>query len=1037
MGSGELIVSMLLTIVSFILPVVKDLALTVERNERTIFLLSFVVAGFGSLMMWLAYRRIRTEKWVLYFAITFGILSATFLALLLTGLAATVNLFSANTITFINLTLQVLLSILSNVFGVAAALEIQNRKPLLPRRDSDPAAISAVTRWDNLLPPLCWALSVLSVPSIFVNYYLRADPLSYPWLRALIDSPLYVFSALCVFLMGYAIVANLGSRHFSVLARVALFIALTYAVLQVVFGLSPLLSYQLGIEIRLLRATMILIALPLKFFLCLFAYLLVVRFFEILSELGKLPEVEFDKRQDYLSSEGVVQWIGRKMGDKSLKNGAPEVPDGLTPPETGFVNLVIRLPGQSEKIACIVWPDYDNDKRPKVMDWLPDEKRYFPLSTDIPPYRKQLWEWEKTLLAYVHDVLNDKGSSEIKVRGQSQNADGHAVKNRAVVTMAIQVNGAAIGCLQIARAESLFSQMAIRQIRQIANALASAVQAHRELAGLDLLSITFAKRQSDESTCSPEQATQFIVDSLHDIFAPKVTRLHMDFGFTPPQTIYRAEREVGRSREKIEKAILRKDWQELEPTDVFPDLPWEYKLLKKKLTAKVTPTFSDKLRYTPDKFILGNLLFAVDARQDEYHQPALGVNYLHRKTASTIAADAYLDFMRDYFGGLLKKLGSELSGRRLDFEEWFEPIQRILRKDAGFTWVVVRQRGRRKCFGDEEGLRVLNEIKNIKRQVKTRILKPGESSQIMKQYTLHSHHGETKHILKLRLSDSQGFIWLGVRRLEFGPELDFASPWKTFLVHLAQIADASLSRITIPQRFKDHVEAAQLQGIIANLASTGTMVHQLSNMIAGQLHSIQTLRNGIALGELKTEESSYEALLDAMKNSAENMVQIFQSFNSLTVTDDHSPCRLLDAAHHACKLFEVSLITQGIKPKVEISEDLYIGVSFNVAALALATLVGNSKDAVRDGGMIKIKAWQQGDTVLCQVGDDGPGIPPEVRDRIFDPKTKTKKYGTGFGLWLTSHSLSENRSSIELTRSDESGSVFTIRFPSASKEMVA
>ena len=126
---------------------------------------------------------------------------------------------------------------------------------------------------------------------------------------------------------------------------------------------------------------------------------------------------------------------------------------------------------------------------------------------------------------------------------------------------------------------------------------------------------------------------------------------------------------------------------------------------------------------------------------------------------------------------------------------------------------------------------------------------------------------------------------------------------------------------------------------------------------------------------------------------------------------------------------------RGIKTQIEISEDILIGVSFNVAALALANLVGNSKDAVEDGGTIRIDAIQQGDIVLCHVMDNGKGITPETQKNIFEPKAKRKEYGTGMGLYLTSHSLSENESSIELTKSDETGSTFTIRFPSARKDI--
>ena len=67
---------------------------------------------------------------------------------------------------------------------------------------------------------------------------------------------------------------------------------------------------------------------------------------------------------------------------------------------------------------------------------------------------------------------------------------------------------------------------------------------------------------------------------------------------------------------------------------------------------------------------------------------------------------------------------------------------------------------------------------------------------------------------------------------------------------------------------------------------------------------------------------------------------------------------------------------------------------------------------------------------MCRVIDNGQGIQAEKLDKIFNPKESTKKHGTGMGLFLTFQSLSDNGCSIELTKSDETGSTFTIRFPS-------
>ena len=71
---------------------------------------------------------------------------------------------------------------------------------------------------------------------------------------------------------------------------------------------------------------------------------------------------------------------------------------------------------------------------------------------------------------------------------------------------------------------------------------------------------------------------------------------------------------------------------------------------------------------------------------------------------------------------------------------------------------------------------------------------------------------------------------------------------------------------------------------------------------------------------------------------------------------------------------------------------------------AWTNLVDNAIDAMLRGGgvggRLALRTAREGDRVLVEVGDDGPGIPGEVRDRIFEPYFTTKGVGEGTGLGL-------------------------------------
>jgi signal transduction histidine kinase len=63
-------------------------------------------------------------------------------------------------------------------------------------------------------------------------------------------------------------------------------------------------------------------------------------------------------------------------------------------------------------------------------------------------------------------------------------------------------------------------------------------------------------------------------------------------------------------------------------------------------------------------------------------------------------------------------------------------------------------------------------------------------------------------------------------------------------------------------------------------------------------------------------------------------------------------------------------------------------------------LIDNAIDAVDGDGTITIRTKSDGDHVLVEVGDDGPGIPAEAQSRVFEPFFTTKDVGDGTGLGL-------------------------------------
>jgi signal transduction histidine kinase len=94
-------------------------------------------------------------------------------------------------------------------------------------------------------------------------------------------------------------------------------------------------------------------------------------------------------------------------------------------------------------------------------------------------------------------------------------------------------------------------------------------------------------------------------------------------------------------------------------------------------------------------------------------------------------------------------------------------------------------------------------------------------------------------------------------------------------------------------------------------------------------------------------------------------------------------------------------------------------------------LIDNAADAMGGSGVLTLRTRRDGDEAVVEVGDDGPGIPEEVRTRIFDAFFTTKPAGDGSGLGLDNVRrilVERHGGSIDVTTSP-TGTTFIARLP--------
>jgi signal transduction histidine kinase len=97
---------------------------------------------------------------------------------------------------------------------------------------------------------------------------------------------------------------------------------------------------------------------------------------------------------------------------------------------------------------------------------------------------------------------------------------------------------------------------------------------------------------------------------------------------------------------------------------------------------------------------------------------------------------------------------------------------------------------------------------------------------------------------------------------------------------------------------------------------------------------------------------------------------------------------------------------------------------------ALLNISRNALQAMADGGRLDISTARKGNSLVFSVSDNGPGIPEEIRDTLFDPfVTCGKEDGTGLGLAIVRQAVRDHNGTIDVETVSDRGTTFTISLP--------
>ncbi|HQQ76146.1 MAG TPA: ATP-binding protein [Thermoanaerobaculia bacterium] len=207
------------------------------------------------------------------------------------------------------------------------------------------------------------------------------------------------------------------------------------------------------------------------------------------------------------------------------------------------------------------------------------------------------------------------------------------------------------------------------------------------------------------------------------------------------------------------------------------------------------------------------------------------------------------------------------------------------------------------------------------------------------------------------------------------------------------------------------------------------LAHEIKNPLAGIQGALEVLKHD-------TADDATGRLYDEMLGELKRVNTILQR---LLESGRPAPLRLSRTNLERLIAETVTLMRPALsRKKVDLSaavEDDLPEIRADAAKVrqVLVNLVQNAAEAMGEsGGSVRVRAGKvpDGDGVVLAVEDDGPGIPREGLDHLFEPFYTTKFTGTGLGLTISKSLVEQHGGHMEFVSEPGRGTTFFVFLPS-------
>jgi len=212
---------------------------------------------------------------------------------------------------------------------------------------------------------------------------------------------------------------------------------------------------------------------------------------------------------------------------------------------------------------------------------------------------------------------------------------------------------------------------------------------------------------------------------------------------------------------------------------------------------------------------------------------------------------------------------------------------------------------------------------------------------------------------------------------------------------------------------------------------TGGLAHEIKNPLSTVQLNLQLLQE-----DLDPSQPAHSRLINRLatvRRETSRLKDILDDFLRYAgnIEIDRKPTELGEMLEELVDFFSPQAQLQKIQLRLnKPAAPLVVSLDQRLIKQSVLNLMINAAQAIGEkGGEIILSARRDGDDAVIDVIDTGPGIPPDVADKIFQAYFSTKRGGTGLGLAITKRIAEEHGGRLTVKSDVGKGTAFSLSLP--------